>query len=101
MLTEICHHLDSPEKKEAIRLAVELQRSGDEENQLISIQLIAKMTPDMTQEEAEKFFTTEFAGMYPESSVRLKKEIIHSSCQIAKSVSKDFLNTQIISQFFL
>ena len=57
-MTEICHHLDNPEKKEALRLAVELQRSGDEENQLISIQLMAKMAPDMTQEEAETFFTT-------------------------------------------
>ena len=56
LLTQICHELSAHEKKEVIRLAVELQRSEDEENQLISIQLIAKTTPDMATEEAEAFF---------------------------------------------
>lgn len=39
-------------------------------------------------------------GMYKESSVRIKKEIIHSSSVLARSVRKDFLNKEIIEVFF-
>jgi hypothetical protein len=50
--------------------------------------LIAKLTPDMQEQEVEAFFKNGYVGMYKESSVRIKKEIIHSSGIIAKSVRK-------------
>lgn len=55
---------------------------------MISIQLISKMTPDMTPEEAEVFFKDDFIVMYKHSSLRLKREIIHSTPFLAKNVRK-------------
>lgn len=37
--------------------------------------------------------------MYRESSVRIKKEIIHSCSLFAKAVSKDFLSKEMIESF--
>jgi hypothetical protein len=38
--------------------------------------------------------------MYQGTSVRVKKEIVSSACLIAQSVSKEFLDNQIIGKFF-
>lgn len=54
----------------------------------------------MQEEEVEAFFKNGYACLYKESSVRIKKEIIHSSSIIAKSVRKDFLNKEMIEGFF-
>jgi isocitrate dehydrogenase kinase/phosphatase len=65
--------LNGQERKEVLRLALDLEKSDDEESRIISIQLIAKMTPDMQEEEAEAFFKTDYLAMYKDSSVRIKK----------------------------
>lgn len=82
------HGISAEERKEVLGLALELEKSEDEENKIISIQLIAKLTPDMHEQEAESFFRSGYVGMYKESSVRIKKEIIHSSSVVARSVRR-------------
>lgn len=47
-----------------LALALEMEKSEDEENKIISIQLIAKLTPDMHEQEAESFFRVGYVGMY-------------------------------------
>jgi serine/threonine-protein phosphatase 4 regulatory subunit 1 len=54
----------------------------------------------MQEQEIETYFKSGYIGAYKDSSVRIKKEIIHSSSIIAKSVTKEFLNKEIIDQFF-
>jgi hypothetical protein len=93
--------LTGKERTEVIRLALELEKHDDEESKIISINLIAKMTPDMAPEEAETFFRTDFLNIYKQSSTRVKREIIHSVQIIAKSVRKEFLNKEIIDGFVL
>jgi len=50
-----------------------MSHNNDEENKIVSIQLIAKMTPDLSHEENEKFFIEEYTKLYNDSSVRVKK----------------------------
>lgn len=88
LLTEITHKLTCKERKEVLRLALELEKHDDDESKIISINLISKMTPDMPQEEAELFFKNDYLDMYKQSSVRVRREIIHSITTIAKSVRK-------------
>ncbi|CAM6005149.1 unnamed protein product [Sphagnum balticum] len=59
------------------------------------------MTPDLQVEEAENFFQTDYLAMYRDSSIRIKKEIISCTCVVARSVSAEFLNRQIIDGFFV
>ncbi len=42
----------------------------------------------MTTDEAELFFKDDFIVMYKQSSLRLKREIIHSTPLLAKNVGK-------------
>lgn len=84
------------EKRDIIKFAMDLGKSEDEENKIVSIQLIAKMTPDLPQEETESFFKNEYVNLYKDSSVRIKKEIVASTCIIGNSVRKEFLNKEII-----
>lgn len=44
------HGISAEERKEVLGLALELEKSEDEENKIISIQLIAKLTPDMHEQ---------------------------------------------------
>lgn len=46
------------------------------------------MTPDMAPEEAETFFKNDYLNIFKQSSVRVKREIIHSAQTIAKNVRK-------------
>ena len=41
---------------EMIKLAVELSKNENEENKIVSLQLLAKMAQDMPDEEKEKIF---------------------------------------------
>ena len=55
----------------------------------------------MAQEEAETFFKSNYLNIYKQSSVRVKREIIHSAHTIARNVRKDFLNKEILDNFVL
>ena len=59
-----------------IKLAVELGENENEENKIVSLQLMAKMAQDMPDERKQKLFKEEFMNLFKNSSVRIKREVI-------------------------
>lgn len=49
LLSEVVHRMTGEERKEVMRVAEELERGSDEEGKMIAVQLIGRLTEDLTE----------------------------------------------------
>ena len=85
--------------KDIIKFAMELEASSNEECRLATVQLLALLSQDMTNEQAENYFKIDYLSIFKEGSLRIKKKVIHYCPAIAKHVSDAFLCKEIIDEF--